>query len=138
MSKAPTMKLTEAQKLLDQYTKILRIEDWDITLTILSDAEYQKQHGKDFSFDTNGCTEIDEVNSTAKIYMKESLPIDEFKTTLLHECVHLVTHRYDSFVRKVISLIDSKKIKKQLTNESLWEMEIGVSKVTTILHRLLN
>ena len=131
--------MTNAQidKLLAKYKKILRIEDWEITLNVMPDEEYQKVHGKDFAYDTNGCTEIHNDNSMATIYLKNSLSKEDTENTLLHECIHLVTHPYDSFVRETLKYVDSKRMGKKFQNDAMWAMEVQVSKFTTILRRLL-
>lgn len=129
---------TQMNKLLGRFTKVLNIQDWNITLLVMSNKEYEIVHGKDFSYDTNGCTEIDEVNYAAKIFIKDSLSKEEAYETLLHECVHLVTNSYDSFVRNILTQVDTRKIRKQFTNEALWKMEINVSRFTTIAKELMN
>ena len=123
----------DADQLLEKLIPILRLQNWEIELTIQTDRQYQKQHGKDFAFDTHGCTEMHEQADIAHIYLKDSLTDEEMRETLLHECVHLMTHRYDTHVRKVVSLLDSKKLQRTLGDEGMWEMEINVSRITTIL-----
>lgn len=129
--------MTKHEKLINHFKKLLRIESWDITLHIMTEDDYQKKHGKDFSYDTDGCTEIDDVHSQATIYIKDTLTGDRLINTLLHECIHLVTHRYDSFVRDTLTHVDSKKIAKVFKNDALWEMEIQVCKLTTIIQNLI-
>jgi hypothetical protein len=102
----------------------------------MTDEEYQTVHGKDFAFDTNGCTEIGH-DCTATIFLKDSLTNEDMRKTLLHECIHLVTHPYDSFVRETLIYVDSRKIAKKFKNDAMWQMEINVSKITTIIDRLL-
>lgn len=128
--------MTKPEKMLLKFKKILRLNDWDITLEVLSDDLYQQVHGKDFKYDTNGCTEISH-DKTAKIYLKASLNADVMFTTLLHECVHLVTHPYDQFVRETLKYVDSKTMAKKLKNDALWEMEILVATITSILKPLI-
>lgn len=126
----------KADKMLSKLKAILRIEDWDVSVELMSQVDYTLTHGQSFKYDTNGCTEI--INGTcAKIYLRTDIPDDELKTVLIHECVHLVTFRYDEFVTKTLTHVDSKKIAKVFKNEALWEMEIMVSKITTILKSLI-
>lgn len=131
--------MTRQEKLLEKYKKILRIEDWDIELFMMEDEEYQQAHGKDFAFATEGCTEIHtgHHSNKASIYIKKSLDFETFKEVLLHECVHLVTHPYDSFVRETLQFVDSKRMGKKFKNDAMWNMEINVSKFTRIIGELI-
>ncbi len=131
------IKQAQMDKLLDKLRTILRIEDWDIELAVMEDDVYQATHGKDFNYDTNGCTEINDMDSRAKIFLRDSLSKDVAYDTLLHECIHLVTHPYDSFVRDMLVHTDSRAMRKQMSKEALWRMEIAVSKFTTILKPLI-
>lgn len=123
--------------LLEEFRTMLYLTEWNITLSILDDETYERLHGKDFAFGTNGCTEIDTEGMSADIYLKNSLTNHETYTTLLHECIHLVTNRYDSFVRDTLIHVTPKKMKIAIKDDALWEMEIVVNRFTAILFTLL-
>jgi len=130
------IKQSTGDKYLKKLKPILRIEDWDITLHVLDPTAYAVMHAEKFGYETYGITEI-QNDSDVNIYIRSDLDPLDFITTMIHECVHLVTHRYDEFVTGTLTYVDSKKIAKVFKNEALWEMEILVSRLTTILRPLV-
>ena len=126
----------DADKILKRFIPQLKLKEWEILMYVLPVDVYQGTHGKDFSFETHGCTEIDELCEKAVVFIRDDLSKEQLVDTIRHELCHLVTHKYDSYVRKVATHVDSKKLKKVLEEEGMWEMEINVSKLANILKGL--
>jgi len=127
---------TTGDKYLKKLRPILRIEDWNIELKVQDPTTYAAEHAELFAYETYGITRI--VNDAdVTIHIRADLSPLDFISTLIHECVHLVTHRYDEFVTGTLTHVDSKKIAKVFKNEALWEMEILVNRITTILKPLI-
>jgi hypothetical protein len=126
-----------AHEILEILIETLKLHTWSISLNVLSSEDYQTQHGIDFSFETDGCTTIDDVNMVAEMFMKDTLNGEEIKDFLIHECVHLVTHPYDSFVRDTVEVVTPKKVGRVLANNAMWAMEVNVCRFSCILKALL-
>ena len=133
-----TNKQITANNIINEFILKFRLSDWNIHITVMSDFDYNKKHGKSFGYDTNGCTEIDDDKQIAKIYIKESLDGSQFMSTIVHEMVHLVTHRYDQHIRTIINTYTPTTKRKELLHDSMWEMEILVSKFTTIVNMMIS
>jgi len=120
-----------------KFQKILKLQNWDIIVKVMPLDQYNETHGKDFAYETNACTEIDDINYKASIYVRDDLTKEIAFDALIHECVHLVTHPYDSFVRDVAIHCDSRKMRKEINKEALWKMETQVAKITNIIRGLI-
>lgn len=130
-------KQNRAEKMVCILTEVLRLNEWNIIVEVMDSESYQAKHDKSFGYATDGCTEVNAIRKEAHVYIKESLKTAEFESTIIHELIHLVTFEYDHFIRTALESVSSKSKRKRLTSDALWEMEIAVSRFTTILKPLL-
>lgn len=109
---------------LKEWQEAMRLQDWDITAELLSNAEYEYRRKTDsesasVSIDRNRMMD-------AKILIKEDSEDKEF--SLLHELNHIMHEPLHAAIDQLISMLPGEECKKIARGSIEYEMEILVNK----------
>lgn len=116
----------DIQKALAEWQEALRLQDWDITAEILSNAEYEYRR-KNSSESASVIIDRNRMMD-APIIIKESSEDKEF--SLVHELVHIILEPLNAAHYQAIDAIGSKEAKDILEGCREYELEIAVNKLT--------
>jgi hypothetical protein len=119
------LQLNELNKKLKKWKKIFQLNKWKINIEI---TDFKR---KDFR--QSGDIKIDLKNKKAKLLMTNK-PFRNEESTIIHELIHLLLWKYDSFSEKVIL----KNCKKSETDHMKYmnELEETVANLTNIFKKI--
>ena len=115
------LQLNELNNKLKKWKKIFQLDDWEINLEI---TDFKR---KDFK--QSGDIKIDLKNKKAKLLMTNK-PFRNEESTIIHELIHLLLWKYDTFSEKII-LKNCKEFKGDHI-QYMEKLEETVAKLTNI------
>ncbi|MEI6215433.1 MAG: hypothetical protein WCP10_15120 [Desulfuromonadales bacterium] len=125
-----------SNELVKKYQELLNLREWKISITLQSDAQYRRAHGKRFFEASNGCAAIHQLEKRAEIFVKASLPPEALWNSIVHEMVHIpLNHMY---VVGLTAFDNIENIKKRREFKRDWEhhLECAVARVTSGFYKL--
>jgi len=123
----------KAEQLLKYYQPIFRLSDWDITVTVLDDTEYQNDHGDEFAKNTSACNYIVTETKNSRINLRFEPQPQSLAENLVHELVHLMVQEQWKFAHDSFELIDSDSARGVVNGRYDQLLETTVSNVTRAL-----
>lgn len=125
-----------ADKLLQEYKELLNLSDWDIKITMQTEQQYAKKHGKRFCCITNGCATIYQTRKRARIFIKTNLDHATMTNCIIHEIVHIpLNDIYATGLTAMMDLEDTNKKDEYIRNWE-WQIEASVCRITSALDTL--
>ena len=115
------LQLNELNDLLKKWIKKFQLDDWKINIEI---TDFKR---KDFK--QSGDIKIDLKNKKAALLMTNT-PFRNEESTIVHELIHLLLWKYDTFSEKVILKNCKKNEKDHLRHMN--KLEETVAKLTNI------
>lgn len=122
-----------AKKALRYYQPLLNLSDWNVSIEVLTEAEYTYKLGNNMADTSQACTYVNILHKEANISLRlEEQPLSMVEN-LIHELVHLLVHeQYVHTGRMVDNLKDSlKECYTTLNNYYLEVTVIAVAKAMT-------
>lgn len=117
---------------LKEWQEAMRLQDWDITAELLSNAEYEYRQK---TASESACVSIDRNRMMdAKILIKEDSEDKEF--SLLHELGHIMHEPLYAAIDQLISMLPGKECQKIARGNISYEMEILVNKLARAFLRV--
>lgn len=125
-----------AEELVKEYKELLQLYTWNIKISMQTEPQYFKRHGRKFGCLTNGCAEISQVRKRARIFIKASLDHETMTSCIIHEMVHIpLNDMYVTGLTEMMNIEDKEKKDEYLEN---WErlLEVSVCRVTSAIDSL--
>lgn len=119
------LQLKELNKKLKKWKNIFQLDDWEISIEI---TDFKR---KDFR--QSGDIKIDLKHKRARLLMTNK-PFRNEESTIVHELIHLLLWKYDSFSEKII-LKNCKKCEGDHMRY-MNELEATVAKLTIIFLKI--
>lgn len=123
---------SEIGKLASFWIKTLRLEDWDITVDVMPEADYCFKREDS---DSDGCVQIDYAHKVASVYLRDPSSFD-LEFSLVHELVHVMLGPYSQNYVDVINHLDSKGAQGLASEIEGHELEIAVNSITKAVIKL--
>lgn len=92
----------ETQKVLDRWQKVLRLQDWDLKLEMVT-TEWRK----------SGDVKIDMCNRQAVVMVNANTDMTNLEELVIHELLHIKLWGMDQMIEELINLLHDKGDEKQ-------------------------
>lgn len=122
-------KQKKAEQLLKYYQPILRLQDWDISITVMDEDEYTKRHGADYAETTGACNEIITQTKRSHIYLRLEEQTQPFVENLIHELAHLMAQEQWYFINSHLDQMPNTEARQLVKETHDHFLEVTVSNI---------
>lgn len=119
----------KAEQLLKYYQPLLRLQDWDISITVLDEEEYINRHGVDWAETTSACNEIITQTKRSHIYMRLEEQTQPFIENLIHELSHLMVQEQWYFINNHLDQVPNTEARNLIKETHDNFLEVTVSNI---------
>lgn len=118
--------LNDAQWILQQWQEVLRLEDWEIKVQMLSRADFNEK--TQLKVHAYGHNLYYKYYQTSYITICDDSPDKEY--TLVHELVHLIVDKLDSVLDQSITMAPGEPAQQLLKGSQEHWLEVTVNQLT--------
>jgi len=119
----------KAEQLLKYYQPLFRLQDWDITVTVMDNDEYEQRHGTEFAETTGACNEVITQTKRSHICMRYEEQTQPFVENLIHELAHLMAQEQWYFINSHLDQIPNTEVRQLVKETHDNYLEVTVSNI---------